>query len=97
MLVGQPPFETPTLSETYYRITTNKYSIPSSMSEAARRLVAKMLQIKPSDRPSIEEILRHEFFVTGYLPKSLPTTCCLTTPKFPLADIMKRFKIVHFL
>lgn len=90
MLVGQPPFETTTLNETYYRITTNKYSIPSSMSEAARRLVVRMLQLKPSDRPSLDDILRHEFFVTGYLPKSLPSTCCFTPPKFPLADVMKR-------
>lgn len=95
MLVGQPPFETATLSETYYRITTNKYSVPSSMSEAARRLVAKMLQLKPSDRPSIEEILRHEFFITGYLPKSLSTTCCFTPPKFPLADLIKRLESMN--
>lgn len=90
MLVGQPPFETATLSETYYRITTNKYSIPNSISDHARRLVARMLQLKPSDRPSLEEIIRHDFFVSGYMPKSLPTTCCFTPPKFPLADQIKR-------
>lgn len=92
MLVGQPPFETATLNETYYRITANKYSIPSSMSESARRLVVKMLQLKPSDRPSLEEILQHEFFVSGYLPTSLPTSCCYTIPKFPLVALTKRWE-----
>ncbi|XP_054712021.1 serine/threonine-protein kinase PLK1-like [Uloborus diversus] len=90
MLVGQPPFETTTLNETYYRISTNKYTIPSSMSDAARHLVAKMLQLKPTDRPSLEEIIQHKFFVAGFLPSSLPTSCCIAVPKFPLASFVKR-------
>ncbi|KFM76687.1 Serine/threonine-protein kinase PLK1, partial [Stegodyphus mimosarum] len=90
MLVGQPPFETATLNETYYRITANKYSIPSSMSEAARHLVIRMLQCKPAHRPSLEEILHHKFFTSGYLPPSLPTSCCITVPKFPMVPYVKR-------
>ncbi|GIY16349.1 hypothetical protein CEXT_708511 [Caerostris extrusa] len=90
MLVGQPPFETSTLNETYYRITTNKYNIPSSVSEPARHLIVRMLQCKPSDRPSLEEILNHKFFHSGYLPVSLPTTCCVTVPKLPIGPLIRR-------
>ncbi|GBN25450.1 Serine/threonine-protein kinase PLK2 [Araneus ventricosus] len=90
MLVGQPPFETSTLNETYYRITTNKYNIPSSVSEPARHLIVKMLQLKPSDRPSLDEILNHKFFHSGYLPVSLPTTCCVTVPKLPIGPLLRR-------
>ncbi|XP_042907236.1 serine/threonine-protein kinase PLK1 [Parasteatoda tepidariorum] len=90
MLVGQPPFETSTLNETYYRITTNKYTIPSSMSEPARHLVVRMLQCKPSDRPSLDEIIKHRFFSSGYLPTSLPATCCVTIPKLPIGVFIRR-------
>ncbi|KAH9361489.1 hypothetical protein HPB48_013199 [Haemaphysalis longicornis] len=36
LLVGNPPFETPTLKETLVRIKTNKYHVPSDMSSPAR-------------------------------------------------------------
>ncbi|KAG8200307.1 hypothetical protein JTE90_028491 [Oedothorax gibbosus] len=90
MLVGQPPFETSTLNETYYRITTNKYNIPSTLSEPARHLIVRMLQCKPCDRPSLEEILGHRFFSTGYLPISLPPVCCVTVPKLPVGPLLRR-------
>lgn len=95
MLVGQPPFETSTLNETYYRISNNKYNIPSSVSDSARNLINKMLQSKPSERPSLPEILKHSFFFSGFMPAKLPPACCIGIPKFTLIPIVKRTPTVE--
>ena len=83
LLFGRPPFETKTLKETYSRITSNKYTIPNNVSPAARNLIESLLTSDPAQRPSLDKILRHEFFSSGYLPNFLPTSCCDTAPKFP--------------
>jgi serine/threonine protein kinase len=85
MLVGRPPFETPTLKETYLRIATNKFFIPSNISEPARLLMRKILSPSPDSRPSIDEILADDFFTSGYVPQTLPTACCTSAPKFPVS------------
>ena len=82
MLVGQPPFETATLKETYARIVSNKYALPSLASEPARSLIRALLQPKPEDRPKLDEICKHEFFISGYMPEKLSPSCCYTMPKF---------------
>lgn len=81
LLVGRPPFETSTLKETYTRITANKYSFPSSVSPAARHLIAKLLSHNPADRPTLDQILQHEF-MSGFCPKSLAPQTCETAPKY---------------
>lgn len=65
LLVGQPPFETDTLKETYSRITTNKYVIPPLISEPARHLIRSFLHPDPNARPRLDQVLSHEFFTTG--------------------------------
>ncbi|XP_023219491.1 serine/threonine-protein kinase PLK1-like [Centruroides sculpturatus] len=90
MLVGQPPFETSTLTETYARIVGNKYSLPDNISEPAADLIMKMLKNKPTDRPSIEQILKHSFFTTGYTPTELSPMCCMVSPKFPSVVTLSR-------
>lgn len=65
LLVGQPPFETDTLKETYSRITTNKYVIPPLVSDAARNLIRRFLHPDPSARPRLDQLLSHEFFTSG--------------------------------
>lgn len=83
LLVGRPPFETSTLKETYLRITSNTYTIPSNISLTAKRFITKCLQPQPEQRPSINEILVDEFFTSGYMPKQLSTSCCTSPPTFP--------------
>lgn len=81
MLLGRPPFETTTLKETYVRITSNNYSIPSRVSPAARNLIQSLLMNDPAQRPTLDKILQHEFF-TGYVcPTILPTSACDVPPK----------------
>lgn len=95
MLVGHPPFETSTLNETYSRITSNRYIIPSTLSEPAQNLIREMLQILPSDRLAINEILRHEFFCNGYMPVGLSASCCLSVPKCPMVPMVTRSSFVE--
>lgn len=84
MLVGTPPFETATLSETYQRITRNIYSIPPHVSPAARDLISSMLRLDPTDRPTVAQVLQHEFLSQPLVLNELPASCCITQPKFPL-------------
>lgn len=67
LLVGQPPFETDTLKETYSRITSNKYVIPPLISEPARHLIRWFLHPDPNARPRFDQLLNHEFFTSGML------------------------------
>ncbi|XP_021922749.1 serine/threonine-protein kinase PLK1-like [Zootermopsis nevadensis] len=90
MLVGQPPFETATLKETYARIVGNKYALPPLASEPARSLICELLQPKPEDRPKLDEICKHEFFTSGYMPESLSPSCCYTMPKFASVALLSR-------
>ncbi|XP_045117846.1 serine/threonine-protein kinase PLK1-like isoform X2 [Portunus trituberculatus] len=89
LLVGQPPFETDSLKETYSRITTNKYVIPPLVSDAARNLIRRFLHPDPNARPRLDQLLSHEFFTSGVVPTSLPPSACTQPPKFGLEVIGK--------
>lgn len=82
LIVGHPPFETPTLKETYVRIKKNEYHVPSTVSSPARNLIRRMLQQEPEKRPNIEAIMVDEFMTCGPLPSRLPTSCLTTEPRF---------------
>ena len=90
MLIGRPPFETATLKETYVRITSNKYYLPSHISSSARQLIRRLLSPEPSQRPSLEKILADDFFSAGYTPKLLASSCCEWAPKYSVARILPR-------
>lgn len=62
LLCGTPPFETADLKETYRCIKQVHYTLPASLSLSARQLLAAILRASPRDRPSIDQILRHDFF-----------------------------------
>ncbi|XP_064476378.1 serine/threonine-protein kinase PLK1-like [Ornithodoros turicata] len=83
MLVGTPPFETATLGETYQRITQNLYSIPAQVSATARDLISSMLRSDPSERPTVTQILQHQFFSQPLVLTELSPSCCYTPPRFP--------------
>lgn len=82
MLVGHPPFEMSTLKETYAKITSNAYVIPPLVSTSARKLITAILQADPKNRPDASTILSHDFFNSGYFPKTLPISSCTELPKF---------------
>ncbi|XP_004621628.2 serine/threonine-protein kinase PLK3 [Sorex araneus] len=80
LLCGSPPFETVDLKETYRCIKQVHYTLPASLSLPARQLLSSILRASPQDRPSIDQILRHDFFTKGYTPDRLPVSSCVTVP-----------------
>ncbi|KAM9000536.1 serine/threonine-protein kinase PLK3 isoform X2 [Sarcophilus harrisii] len=80
LLCGSPPFETTDLKETYRCIKQVRYTLPTYLSVCARHLLAAILRPVPQDRPSLEEILQHDFFTKGYTPAQLPPSSCTTVP-----------------
>lgn len=83
-LIGKPPYESKDVKSTYQRILANQYSFPSHVpiSQHAKDLIVSMLQTKPENRPSLDQISSHPFFthVEGKLPKSLPSSCVHVAP-----------------
>lgn len=82
LLVGKPPFETNSLKETYARIARCDYSLPPHLNKNASSLINKMLQYDPKKRPCVNDIMKADFFTTGYMPKKLPASCLTMAPRF---------------
>jgi polo-like kinase 1 len=64
LLVGKPPFETNDIKATYRKIRNINYSFPDDvdLSQAAKRLIQKILQSNPESRPSLEDIESDPWF-----------------------------------
>jgi polo-like kinase 1 len=71
LIIGKPPFETSDVKATYQRIKANSYTFPEHVpiSDAAKDLITRILSKDPARRPTLEEILRHEFFTSNQIPK----------------------------
>ena len=61
LIIGKPPFETPDVKTTYKKIRMNSYSFPEHLpiSDGARNLITKILNLDPTRRPNLDEILNH--------------------------------------
>jgi polo-like kinase 1 len=83
LIIGKPPFETRDVKTTYKRIKMNAYSFPENaiISEAAKNLITQILVTDPAKRPTLDQILTHDFFNQGTsIPKFLPTSTLACTP-----------------
>jgi polo-like kinase 1 len=83
LIIGKPPFETQDVKTTYKKIKMNSYSFPEGavISEAGRSLITEILNTDPLKRPSLDQILAHDFFNQGTsIPKLLPTSTLACTP-----------------
>ncbi len=83
LLIGKPPFETQDVKTTYRRIKMNAYSFPDHIpiSEPAKNLITKILNLDPSKRPTLDELLEHAFFHIGTaIPKLLPPSTLACPP-----------------
>ncbi len=80
MLCGRPPFETPDIKKTYKRISANEWDFPDNieLSDASKSLIKLILVKNPAERPTVDEILDHDFFQKRKIPKLLnPSTLAL--------------------
>ena len=86
LIIGKPPFETADVKATYDRIKKNSYSFPEhvQISDAAKDLITRILSKDPARRPVLDEILTHDFFNQGNIPKTLPQSflACPPTPQY---------------
>ena len=83
LIIGKPPFETQDVKTTYKRIKMNAYSFPETavISDAAKALITEILVTDPLKRPSLDQILTHNFFNQGIsIPKLLPSSTLACTP-----------------
>jgi len=91
LIVGKPPFETPDVKLTYKKIKACNYSFPDTipMSDAAKSLISRILNLDPSKRPTLDEILQHPFMSHGgSIPKFLPVSTLACAPS---ASYLKQF------
>ncbi|WAR13206.1 AURAA-like protein [Mya arenaria] len=72
LLVGKPPFETESNTETYRKITKVDVRYPSYMSEGARDLIGKLLKHNPKERLPLEQVLVHPWITANYHSKENP-------------------------
>ena len=83
LIIGKPPFETRDVKTTYKRIKMNAYTFPETaiISEAAKSLISQILVTDPAKRPTLDQILTHDFFNQGTsIPKLLPASTLACTP-----------------
>ncbi|EGR31741.1 protein kinase domain protein [Ichthyophthirius multifiliis] len=94
LLIGKPPYETPDIKTTYKRIKQNQYTFPDNIqiSESAKHLITSILNLEPSRRPSLDEIMAHPF-MKGQIPKYLPLAI-LQCP--PSQSYIKQFTPENF-
>lgn len=91
LLVGRPPFETNDIKTTYQKIKSCNYSFPESIniSEEAKIFVSRMLQLNPSRRANIEEVLNDPFLLEAGIPLSLPISSLACPPSF---DFISKYR-----
>ena len=83
LIIGRPPFETVDIKSTYKRIIKNYYSFPelAIISNFAHNLISQILVKDPGKRPTLDQILVHDFFNQGKsIPKLLPTSTLALPP-----------------
>lgn len=65
LLVGKPPFETPSHEATYQKILKCEYRCPQNTLPEACDLISKLLLLNPADRLSLEQVMVH-FWIQKY-------------------------------
>ena len=73
LIIGKPPFEAKDVKTIYKRIKMNAWAFPENakISEAAKDLISQILVLDPLKRPSLDQILTHDFFKLGTrIPKT---------------------------
>lgn len=95
LLVGQPPFETKTLKDTYTRIKKCEYKVPSYLRKSAAEMVIAMLQSNPDKRPTINDLLRFEFINSAPVPMFLPSSCLTMAPRLGIDEVPESADGIH--
>ncbi|KAL1757547.1 hypothetical protein FB107DRAFT_209260 [Schizophyllum commune] len=84
LVIGKPPFQTKDVKAIYKRIRDNDYEFPEEkqVSADAKTLVQQILINDPQLRPTLHEIVDHDFFTQGTVPAFIPPTAADSAPDF---------------
>ncbi|WWC85535.1 uncharacterized protein L201_000399 [Kwoniella dendrophila CBS 6074] len=76
LLIGKPPFQTKDVKTIYKRIRENRYEFPADkeISHSAQDLISSILNPKPDERPPLEKIISHRWFLDGPFPAYVPAS-----------------------
>ena len=64
LMVGRPPFKSDAEHSMEDNIVNLRINWPSTMNLLAKNLVSKLLKLEPDQRPSLKEILEHQFILS---------------------------------
>lgn len=90
LLVGQPPFETKSLKDTYSKIRKCDYKLPTNLRKNAAEMIIAMLQSNPDKRPTVGQLFHFDFLTYAPVPKSLPYSCLTTAPRPELLELNEK-------
>lgn len=84
LVIGKPPFQTKDVKAIYKRIRDNEYEFPQDriVSKEVQELVQITLTPDPQQRPTLHEILDHEWFIRGIVPACIPVSAHDAPPDF---------------
>ena len=81
LILGETPYYTDDTRKLYERIQKSKLRLPDSISKECAHLLKKLLEKRPGDRITIQEIKQHAFFRDidwdALLRKELDPPCLL--------------------
>nr|XP_044987067.1 aurora kinase B isoform X2 [Jaculus jaculus] len=79
LMVGNPPFESPTHNETYRRIVKVDLKFPPSVPAGAQDLISKLLKHNPSERLPLAQVSAHPW-VRVHSRRILPPSAAQSVP-----------------
>lgn len=84
LLIGKPPFQTSDVKSIYERIKNNSYEFPPNkpISPDAQALITDILTHDPKKRPTLHQIIDHDFFSRSIFPPSIPISAHEYPPTF---------------
>ncbi|OEU05823.1 kinase-like protein, partial [Fragilariopsis cylindrus CCMP1102] len=62
LLCGSLPFDDESIPNLFKKFKSGMYSLPSHLSQLARNLIPRMLEVDPMKRMTIPEIILHPWF-----------------------------------
>ncbi|XP_055951124.1 aurora kinase C-like isoform X1 [Argiope bruennichi] len=73
-LVGKPPFEASNMHTTYSLIRSVALRFPSFVSAEAQDFISRLLKKEPSERMSVDNVLKHPWVLKHTAEEQLPTS-----------------------
>ncbi|KAF7510707.1 hypothetical protein GJ744_006073 [Endocarpon pusillum] len=84
MLIGTPPFASKSQTEIYEKLKQLQYEWKEDcqyfIPNQAKNLVTLCLNLNPTERPGMDDLVEHEFFKMGAIAEELDRSCLRSRP-----------------